>query len=157
MLTLCFLSFCGCKKGGASSSEWASSEINYIQTELNNIAEDETVDPENTENNRENGTAVYAVTSYLTTDAPEINYEETSSDNTSVTEHGMTFAAVKLNVTAKEEVNLRDRPSTSDSNVVYTLKNGEYITKTGVCNESGWARLEYNGQTVYAIDSFLMQ
>ena len=104
-----------------------------------------------------NGTAVYAVTSYLTTDAPEINDEETSSDNTSVTEHGMTFAAVKLNVTAKEEVNLRDRPSTSDSNVVYTLKNGEYITKTGVCNESGWARLEYNGQTVYAIDSFLMQ
>lgn len=103
-----------------------------------------------------NGQTVYAVTSYLTTEAPEIKPPETSNDNTTVIEHGMTFTLTTLNVTAKEEVNLRDAPTTDGSNVVHTLKNGEYVTKTGV-SESGWARLEYNGQIVYCIDSFLMQ
>jgi len=103
-----------------------------------------------------NGRVVYAVTNYLTTEAPEIKPEEIPNEETTVTEHGMTFTLVTVNVTAKEEVNLRDKPTTDGSNVVYTLKNGEYITKTGV-SQSGWARLSYNGQTVYCIDSFLMQ
>ena len=34
--------------------------------------------------------------------------------------------------------------------------DGGAVGKTGV-SESGWARLEYNGQIVYCIDSFLMQ
>lgn len=103
-----------------------------------------------------NGITAYAVTSYLTTEAPEIKTPEASTENLTVTEHGMTFTLTTVNVTAKEEVNLRDMPNTSESTVVHTLKNGEYITKTGVSN-SGWARLEYNGQTVYCIDSFLRQ
>lgn len=103
-----------------------------------------------------NDSVVYAVSSFLTTTAPEIKPQETPSETATITEHGMTFTLTTVNVTAKEEVNLRDMPTTSDSNVIYTLKNGEYITKTGVSN-SGWARLEYNGQTVYCIDSFLMQ
>ena len=103
-----------------------------------------------------NGNVVYAVTSYLTTEAPEIKPSDTPNNPTTVTEHGMTFTLTALNVTAKEEVNLRDAPTTDGSNVVHTLKNGEYVTKTGV-SESGWARLEYNGQIVYCIDSFLMQ
>ncbi len=103
------------------------------------------------------GQTVYAVTNYLTTEAPEIKPEQTPEDSTTVTEYSMEFALVTVNVTAKEEVNLRDKPTTDGSNIVYTLKNGEYITKTGVCKQSGWARLEYNGQTVYCIDSFLIQ
>lgn len=103
-----------------------------------------------------NGKIVYAVTSYLTTQAPEIKPSETPNDDTTVIEHGMTFTLKTVNVTAKDEVNLRDMPTTDGSNIVHTLKNGEYITKTGV-SESGWARLEYNGQIVYCIDSFLMQ
>ncbi len=104
-----------------------------------------------------NGKTVYAVTSYLTTDAPEIKPPAVSDNNTEVVEYGMTFKSVNLNVTAKEEVNLRDKPATSDSNIIHTLKNGEYITKIGVCSSSGWARLQYNGQTVYCVDSFLLQ
>ena len=102
------------------------------------------------------GKTVYAVTSYLTTEAPESKPEQIQSEIDAVTEHGMTFTNVTLNVTAKEEVNLRDKPTTDGSNVVHTLKNGEYITKTGV-SDSGWARLEWNGQIVYAIDSFLTE
>ena len=103
-----------------------------------------------------NGAVVYAITSYLTTEAPEIQSSEQTSSDKTVTEHDMTFELTKVNVTAKEEVNLRNKPTTTDSKIVHTLKNGEYITKTGVSN-SGWARLDYNGKTVYCIDSFLMQ
>lgn len=98
-----------------------------------------------------NGKTVYAITSYLTTDttpAPSSKPEESNSNT------GMTFETVEEQVTAKSETNLRTAPTTTDSEVVYTLKNGEYIRRTGVSN-SGWSRLEYNGQTVYAISSYL--
>ena len=98
------------------------------------------------------GQTVYAVTSYLTDTVPETNTEQ--SDN--ITEHGMEFTPVSVNVTAKEEVNLRDKPTTDGSNVVYTLKNGEYAQKVGE-SKSGWSRIVWNGQTVYAITSFLTQ
>lgn len=97
------------------------------------------------------------MTNYLTTEAPQITPSEPESSATSVTEYNMTFTLCSVNVTAKEEVNLRNMPTTDGSSVIHTLKNGEYITKTGVCSQSGWARLDYNGQTVYCIDSFLMQ
>lgn len=102
------------------------------------------------------GQIVYAVTSYLTSDAPQINQPDVSTGQTTVVEYDMTFELTTVNVTAKDEVNLRDMPTTDGSNIMHTLKNGEYITKTGV-SKSGWARLEYNDQTVYCIDSFLMQ
>lgn len=99
-----------------------------------------------------NGQVVYAVSSYLTTEAPVISSKPVETDT--VTEHGMIFKTITpVNVTAKDETNLREKPTT-DSNIVYTLKNGEYITKNAV-SDSGWARLEYNGQTVYAVNSFL--
>ncbi len=104
-----------------------------------------------------NGQMVYAVTNYLTKDAPEISQQPPQTDTEAIVEHGMTFTLQMVNVTAKEEVNLRDKPTTNESNIIYTLKNGEYITKTGVCEQTGWARLEWKGQTVYCIDSFLMQ
>ncbi len=99
-----------------------------------------------------NGKTVYAVTSYLTDTVPETNTEQ--SEN--ITEHGMEFTPVSVNVTAKEEVNLRDKPTTDGSNVVHTLKNGEYAQKVGE-SKAGWSRIVWNGQTVYAITSFLTQ
>ncbi len=101
-----------------------------------------------------NGQTVYAVTSYLTDKAPEISQGPNDSTSSSeIVEHGVTFKKVTpKNVTAKEETNLRDKPS-PDSNIVYTLKNGEYVTKNA--SGEGWARLSYNGQTVYAVESLL--
>ncbi|MDD4699479.1 MAG: GH25 family lysozyme [Oscillospiraceae bacterium] len=101
------------------------------------------------------GQVVYAVTSYLTTTAPEItSSSEQISDNSTFTEYNTTFTKITpKNVTAKEEINLRDKPST-DSNIIYTLKNGEYISKVAE-SSSGWAKLLYNDQAVYAVDSFL--
>ncbi|MEG0277514.1 MAG: SH3 domain-containing protein, partial [Coprobacillus sp.] len=64
------------------------------------------------------------------------------------------YTAVNENVTAKSETNLRDKPSMDGSQVVYTLKNGEYVKRIGI-NNNGWSKLEYNGKTVYAISSYL--
>lgn len=97
-----------------------------------------------------NGQTVYAVTSYLTDKAAPV-----SSVTPPVSETDG-FTAVNQQVTAKSETNLRNKPSTENSEVVYTLKNGEYVKRIGV-HTNGWSKLEYNGQTVYAITSYLLE
>lgn len=69
-------------------------------------------------------------------------------------ELGIDFTEVDETVTAKNETNLRNIPSTEGSTVVYLLKNGETLQRTGVGN-NGWDRLIYNGQKVYAVHEFL--
>ena len=95
-----------------------------------------------------NGQIVYAVTNYLSNEV--ISQPETPE--TPITSDG--FTTVDEQVTAKEETNLRTKPSTQDSEVVYLLKNGEYVRRIGV-HTNGWSKLEYNGQIVYAITSYL--
>ncbi len=93
-----------------------------------------------------NGKTVYAVTSYLTDD---LSYKPEVDDGIRTE-----FTAVNEQVTAKNETNLRTLPSVETGGVVYTLKNGEYVKRTGVAT-NGWSRLEYNGKTVYAVSSYL--
>lgn len=70
-------------------------------------------------------------------------------------EAGMKFTAVNERVTAKDETNLRDRPSQGhDSKVMYTLLNGQTATRTGI-SSSGWSRVVYNGNTYYAVSGYL--
>lgn len=67
----------------------------------------------------------------------------------------MRFTDVNETVTAKERTNLRDKPSQgSDAKVVYTLINGETARRTGI-SDSGWSRVEFKGQTLYAVSSYL--
>ena len=80
---------------------------------------------------------------------------ETAAAASPDVEAGMVFTSVNDTVTAKDEVRLRDKPSQdSDATVIATLVNGETITRTGT-SSSGWSRLVYNGQTVYAVTSYL--
>ncbi|MBR6565163.1 MAG: SH3 domain-containing protein, partial [Clostridia bacterium] len=100
-----------------------------------------------------NGKTVYAVSSYLTTEKTEISIVPSEDDE--IKEHGMVFMKVKeTRVTAKEITNLRDKPST-DSNIVHALQNGEYVIRNAL-SSNGWARIEYDGKIVYAVDSFLL-
>lgn len=97
-----------------------------------------------------NNTVCYAVSSYLTTDlayAPET----TTDDGINTV-----FQTVSDQVTAKEEVNLRSIPSVTntDSQIIATLKNGETVTRTGT-SDNGWSRVEYNGQILYCVTSYL--
>ena len=67
----------------------------------------------------------------------------------------MDFREVSETVTAKEETNLRSIPSQDeDSVILYTLQNGETAQRVGI-SDSGWSRLVYNGETCFAVSSFL--
>ena len=67
----------------------------------------------------------------------------------------MEFSVCDDYVSPKIEVNLRDIPSVTDGNVVATLQYGEVVKRTGVNEDMGWARVEYNGQTLYCVNSYI--
>ncbi len=68
----------------------------------------------------------------------------------------MLFETVDEQVTAKDETNLRDKPSqTEDSQILYTLLNGQVAKRTGINADTGWSRIEYDGKVCYAVSSFL--
>lgn len=105
-----------------------------------------------------NGGTYYAVSSYLTTDlsAPA----QSSASNNVIDDDGIKTEFTPCNelVTPKIEINLRALPSVTnpDAVVVATIKNGEVITRTGINYEYGWSRVEYNGQTLYCVSSYLV-
>ncbi len=95
-----------------------------------------------------NGQEVYAVSSYLSTEVI-IQTTEPPIDARYV------FEPVEENVTAKIETNLRTEPTTNGSKIVYVLKNGEFVKRIGINTTTGWSKLEYNGNIVYAVSSYL--
>ncbi len=109
-----------------------------------------------------NGTTYYAVSSYLTTDlsAPAQTTQAPEPETTTTetyTGFRTKFTDVNDVVTAKEMVNLRSKPSVTDedSTVVATLYAGTNITRTGINTDYGWSRVEYEGQVLYCVSSYL--
>lgn len=107
-----------------------------------------------------NGQIVYAVSSYLTTDLSYQNPQAQPQEGAGSGDGLKTrFEERNEQVTAKIEVNLRTLPSVTnpDAVVAAVLHNGEYVTRTGINEAYGWSRVDYNGQTLYCISSYLMQ
>ena len=123
-----------------------------------------------------NGQRLYAVHSFLTMDLSATGQSESaqadggngsqqgaSGTGENVTDAqtsqagGLTFRAVNEAVTARDKVNLRDQPGTETGKVVGTLSYGEAVVRTGISGSSdtGWSRLEVNGQVVYASSRLL--
>lgn len=96
-----------------------------------------------------NGQTVYAKTSLLSNEV----VEQTKPSTPPASSDG--YTSVDEQVTAKNETNLRTKPTTGEgSEVVHKLLKGEYVRRIGV-HTNGWSKLEYNGQTVYAVSSYL--
>ena len=113
-----------------------------------------------------NGATYYAVSSYLTTDTsapaqtatqPATQPAAAPAEAPATSGFKTKFTDVNETVTAKEMVNLRNKPSVTDADsaVVVTLYNGQNAVRTGVNNEYGWSRVEYNGQVLYCVSSYL--
>ena len=98
------------------------------------------------------GNVCYAVSSYLETVSG-------AAGPAAVEEDGIRteFEPVNERVTPKDAVNLRTLPSTEhpDVKVIVKLKKGEVVTRTGINRDLGWSRVEYNGQTLYCVSSYL--
>lgn len=110
------------------------------------------------------GVTCYAVSSYLTevTDASAVPEEgepetEPTENITEQIEIQTQFEFVDDQVTAKKVVNLRSLPSTEDPRceIVAQLDHGVVISRTGVNHDLGWSRVDYNGQPLYCITSYL--
>lgn len=68
----------------------------------------------------------------------------------------MAFTECQDTVTPKDVINLRSVPSTVQAESIVTqATNGQVLTRTGINDDTGWSRLEYNGQTLYAVSRFL--
>lgn len=70
-------------------------------------------------------------------------------------ENAMVFTECEDTVTPKELINLRSTPSTTADNVVTQAANGELLHRNGINNDTGWSRVEFNGQVLYAVSSYL--
>lgn len=123
-----------------------------------------------------NGQRLYAVHSFLTTDLSAKGQSESAqadggngsqqgvsgtgenaADAQTSQAGGLTFRAVNEAVTARDKVNLRNQLSTETGKIVGTLSYGEAVVRTGISGSSdtGWSRLEVNGQVVYASSRLL--
>ncbi|MDO5574247.1 MAG: GH25 family lysozyme [bacterium] len=109
-----------------------------------------------------NGQKLYAVNSYLTNDpnyaantvpAAATNDAAAPAATTDKTADSL-YSPVNELVTAKEETNLRTYPSTETGQVYALIKHGDTVTRTGI-GSNGWSRISYDGQTLYAVTSFL--
>ncbi|MBQ4558790.1 MAG: SH3 domain-containing protein [Tyzzerella sp.] len=97
-----------------------------------------------------NGQTVYAKTSLLSNEV----VEQTTPSTPPTDSDG--YTSVDEQVTAKDATNLRTKPTTGEgSEVVHKLQRGEYVKRIGV-HTNGWSKLEYNGQIVYAVSSYLI-
>lgn len=95
----------------------------------------------------------YAVSNYLTTDLH--SYVSESDNNTDGIQ--TRFTSVDQLVTAKKLVNLRKLPSVEheDAVVIHQLKNGTAAKRIGI-SDNGWSKLIYQGETCYAVSSYLL-
>lgn len=98
------------------------------------------------------GERYYAVSNYLTADLSYRPPVKEPDDGLKTK-----FQSVSENVTPKIEINLRKLPSVTnpDAAVVATVRAGEVFVRTGINTDYGWSRVEYNGQTLYCVSSYL--
>ena len=98
-----------------------------------------------------NGKTCYAVSNYL------IQVTENEQSTLGDPEIQTQFEPMNDLVTAKVEVNLRSLPSVEDPNckIVAKLYHGDVITRTGINYDVGWSQVNYNGQTLYCVSSYL--
>lgn len=104
---------------------------------------------------------VFAVTYTLTDD---LEYKPDDSDNAEnrvTTADGRVIIFIDCDdmVTAKEVVNLRTEPSTTQGTATVRgqLSSDDEAHRTGISPDSGWSRVEYQGMTLYVVSSYVQE
>ena len=82
------------------------------------------------------------------------NCDETDTRTAEGTMLTYTYADMSATKYAKQTVNVRTLPST-DGDKIGSLSTNDEITITVQCNETGWYRFEYNGQTAYVFADYV--
>ncbi len=102
------------------------------------------------------GKTLYAVSSYLTTDLTTKPPVESEQPDDGIKTQ---FSAVDEWVTPKNAINLRLKPTTDDAvgPVVVKIEHGVVVHRIGINTDLGWSKVEYNGQILYCVSSYLTQ
>ncbi len=97
------------------------------------------------------GKVYYAVSNYLTTDLTPPTPVPIDDGIKTV------FTDCDEMVSPKIEVNLRKLPSVTnpEAEIVVKLLNGARLKRTGINTDVGWSRVEYEGQTLYCVSSYV--
>lgn len=76
---------------------------------------------------------------------------------TTISGRVMTFTPCDDIISPKMEVNLRGEPSTDQGNdtIHYRMMYGETAHRTGINTDTGWSRVEYNGEVLYVVTSYI--
>lgn len=74
-------------------------------------------------------------------------------------DQGIVFKEIDDWITAKEVTNLRSEPSTARGvdTVVVKLNNGEPVRRIGIDEASGWSKVIYEDQIVYASTAYMVE
>ena len=91
------------------------------------------------------------------TETPEPTVEPTTEPTVEPTElpaPTYTYTDMTATMYAKQTVNVRNLPST-DGNRLGGLSTNQEVAVSGQCNETGWYRIEYDGQTAYVSNNYL--
>ncbi len=101
------------------------------------------------------GEIYYAVSSYLTTDLST----PTPAPTPALVDDGIktVFTPCEEMVSPKIEVNLRKLPSVTNPEAVVVVKlpYGAVVKRTGINTDVGWSRVEYEGQVLYCVSSYV--
>lgn len=90
-----------------------------------------------------NGEICYVMSAYLKTDGGSVTFTEVSK---------------KYTVSGCEKLNLRYFTDASvEDNVYFACKAGTELTVTGISNNGKWARISYDGHTLYCSMSYLSE
>ncbi len=105
------------------------------------------------------GQTVYAVSAYLTTDMDFVPAVDTQDPNRVQMQDGtlMVFVDCEDDITPKEYVNLRTEPSTAGGSgtVAAKIERNVVVHRTGLSPDGGWSRIEYEGQVLYVVSSYM--
>lgn len=99
-----------------------------------------------------------AASTPTSTPTPAPTSTPTEEPQTESAQDDMGFEEISDSVTPKDVINLRSNPSTADdSNIVAQAKNGEVLSRIGINQNTGWSKLDYEGQILYAVSQYLSE
>ena len=88
------------------------------------------------------------------TESTETTEAESEAPAVTADPDGRTYEAMDKTMYAKSQVNVRSKAS-QDGEKLGALKANEEVKVTGRCNETGWYRISYAGNTGYVSDKYL--
>ena len=167
ILVICVSLMSGCASSAETSTDTTAGEQSVEDTTTESQTNEESTKDQTTtggategsttdgatEDSTTDGTTVEPTTQAPTTQTPTT--ETPTEESTTVKpEDKYTYTDMTLVLYSKISLNVRKTPST-DGAVIGYLAEGQAVNVTGQCNETGWYRVDLDGQVGYASNIYL--